>query len=476
MTTVWSTFMALGLLAANILGSGHAVLRKRDTRAALGWVALIWLVPGVGVLLYYLLGINRMRRRASALRAGHRPPALTPACEDHELASEALDDRAEPRSLVNLAEQITRSKLTDGNRIDPLENGDAAYPAMLEAIESAEVSIALETYIFDTDAVGRRFVDALEKAHRRGVQVRVLVDAVGARYSWPTVTRLLRRARVPVALFLPALKASTLAFFNLRTHRKVLIVDGTIAFTGGMNIRAGHVLGDAPKHPVVDVHFRVQGPVVARLQEVFAKDWAFTTGEALGGQAWFPPQAACGTTLARVVTDGPDDDFEVLRDLLLGAIACAERSVRIVTPYFLPDAVLISSLGIAARRGVDVQVVLPQVSNLRVVKWASTAQLWQIIEPGCRVYLSPPPFDHTKLMTVDDRWLLLGSTNWDPRSLRLNFELNVECYDAELASAARRLVMNRIATSRELTLADVDGRSLPVRLRDGLARLLSPYL
>lgn len=216
--------------------------------------------------------------------------------------------------------------------------------------------------------------------------------------------------------------------------------------------------------------------MVAQLQSVFADDWAFCTGELLQGQPWFPTIEPEGPVLARGIPDGPDDDFETLRLTLLGAIACARSSVLVVTPYFLPDASLIAALNVAALRGVKVDIVLPAESDLAMVKWASTALLWQVLERGCRVWHSPPPFDHTKLMLVDEFWTLLGSANWDPRSLRLNFEFNVECYDRELATSLTVLVRSKIQQSRRLSLADMSGRSLPIRLRDGVARLFSPYL
>jgi cardiolipin synthase len=177
-----------------------------------------------------------------------------------------------------------------------------------------------------------------------------------------------------------------------------------------------------------------------------------------------------------VITDGPDLDFDALRTVILGALASARESVRIMTPYFLPDAGMLGALRVAALRGVQVDVLLPRRSNIRLVQWACMAQLAQVLERGCRVFLSEPPFDHGKLMVVDDCWSLVGSSNWDPRSLRLNFELNVECYDPELATALGRLVDSRIGASKQLTQEEVEARPLPIQLRDGLARLLSPYL
>jgi cardiolipin synthase len=224
------------------------------------------------------------------------------------------------------------------------------------------------------------------------------------------------------------------------------------------------------------MHFRVKGPIVAQLQEAFADDWMFTTGEALRGELWFPEPHKSGPVLSRAVIDGPDEDFEKLRWTLLGALAIARYSVQIVTPYFLPDPAVVSALNLAAMRGVKVDILLPSRSNLPFVQWASRAMWWQVLEHGCRIWLTPPPFDHSKLMLVDGCWVLLGSANWDARSLRLNFELNVECYDVELARKLERILETKRVGGELVTLADVDGRSVPARLRDGLARLLTPYL
>ena len=363
-----------------------------------------------------------------------------------------------------------------GNCIVPLVNGDQAYPAMIEAIEAAAHSITLSTYIFDNDQAGQLFLDAIQRAVARRVEVRVLVDDVGARYTWPTMPRLLRRAGIPCATFLPTIIPWRFQYSNLRTHRKILVVDGQIAFTGGINIREGNCLAWQPKYPVQDIHFRVTGPVVTQLQEVFADDWEFCTDELLQGEPWFTDIESNGSVVARGLPDGPDEDFESFRFTLLGAIASARSSILIATPYFLPDAALITSLNVAAMRGIDVDIVLPRENNLVLVQWASTALLWQLLERGCRVWLSPPPFDHSKVLVVDGIVSYIGTSNWDPRSLRLNFEFNLECYDQKLAAALTELVRTKMQNAQSVSLADVDGRSLPIRLRDGVARLCSPFL
>jgi cardiolipin synthase len=360
--------------------------------------------------------------------------------------------------------------------VTPLEQGDHAYSDMLAAIDQARRSVALATYIFDHDYAGKLFMDALERAVRRGVATRVLIDDVGARYSWPSMVRLLTARGITVARFGQTRLPWRLPYMNLRNHRKLLVVDGRIGFTGGMNIREGHMLDRRPKYPVQDLHFRIEGPVVGHLAAAFAEDWQFTTGEALAGEAWRPELEPAGAVYARGITDGPDEDFEKARLVVLGALACAHRTVDIVTPYFLPDAGMITALTVAAMRGVRVRIVLPRVNNQVLVHWAATAQLWQVVKRGCSVYYTDPPFDHTKIMLVDGGWALIGSSNWDARSLRLNFEFDVECYNDQLAETLSQLVARKLASAVEVSASDLDGRSLPVRLRDGIARLAAPYL
>ncbi len=478
----------LQLLLAAVV-SAHVVLHKRDVRAAIGWLGLVWLVPLAGSILYALFGINRIRRRASGLKA-NRPQqraALRPdghpdtgllAPGSTALVSNGPGRAAAPPplpALARLMDRVAGTPLVDGNKITALPGGNAAYAAMLDAIETSSRTLALSTYIFDADAAGRRFVDALAAAVRRGVAVRVLIDGVGARYSRPPVLPLLRQQGVTVTEFLPTLLPMSLHYANLRNHRKILVADGQVGFTGGMNIREGHCR-EHGRDAIDDIQFELQGPVVGHLMEAFADDWAFACGELLSGEGWFPQQPPAGPVTARGIAAGPDESFERIRWAILGALSEARQRVRIVTPYFLPDATLSTALNLAALRGIALDIVLPAHSNLRLMQWASWAKLARFLIRGCRVWITPPPFDHSKLMTVDGTWSLIGSANWDPRSLRLNFEFNVEAYDASLASTLDALIDQRIARARRVTLNEVEKRPIALKLRDGGAWLLSPYL
>lgn len=471
----WPVAFASLTFFVDVAATFHAVLYKRDVRAAIGWVGVVWFVPIVGGAMYFAFGINRIQRRARMLRRKHGRSDGTDA---YDLEScKRLPDHlpSHLQTLAHLVHRVTERPLLAGNLVKAL-GCDQAYEAMLEAVESAESSITLQTYIFDNDRAGQQFTRALAAARDRGVRIRVLIDGVGMRYSWPSIKRTLQRQNIPVAAFLPKLVPWKFHYANLRNHRKIMVVDGRVGFTGGMNIREGHCFGLDPKYPIEDMQFRLEGPVVAQLQSTFVDDWAFTTQEVLSGAPWFVPLEPAGEVLARGIPDGPDEDFEELRLVLLGAITSAKQSLRIVTPYFLPDSGLVGALNVAAMRGVNVEIILPAKGNLALVEWASRAQLWQVLERGCRIWLTPAPFDHSKLMIIDDSWSLFGSANWDPRSLRLNFEFNVECYDKALACELNQRIARKRERAHELTMEEVDGRPLPIRLRDGVARLASPYL
>lgn len=476
---IWPYLAAFLTLFATLAASGHAVIYKRDSRSAVFWAAVIWMVPVFGAILYLTFGVNRIRRRALSLR-GSLERAQSP-CVDCIRHPDDLENEQPPetRHLAQLARLVSRvvdRPLLGGNQFKPLIKGDEAYPAMLAAIARAERSIAFSTYIFDSGAIGQEFKAALAAAVRRGVEVRVIVDATGARYSWRSIVPQLARAGVPVARFLPAFPRLSPKGINLRNHRKILVIDGQLGFTGGMNIRPGNLIKSQPKHPICDVHFQIEGPVVAHLMETFADDWNFCAKEPLNGDAWFPILAPAGETTARGISDGPDEDFDKLMKTILGALACAHRSVQIVTPYFLPEPSLISAINTATLRGVKIDIILPNKNNLPFMQWAIFSQLWQVIQPGCHVWLTPPPFDHSKLLVVDGYWSLIGSANWDARSLRLNFEFNVECYNRDLAARLSAIIDEKLSNAKLLILDELNQRSLPVKLRDGIARLFLPFL
>ncbi|MBE7210843.1 MAG: PLDc N-terminal domain-containing protein [Gluconacetobacter diazotrophicus] len=455
----------------------HVLRTKREIGAAIGWIGLAWLAPITGTVLYAMFGVNRVRRLARRLSRQRRwssrfvvSTGQRVLTDDYALLSEAVG-------------RLTGRPLLGGNAMERFENGDEAYPPMLRAIEDARSTVLMCSYLFHDDAVGGRFVDALVAAHRRGVRVRVMVDGIGSGYLRCRAAARLRAGGVPCARFMHSLLPWRMPFINLRTHKKILVVDGRIGFTGGMNIAGENLLAAKPAHPVSDTHFLLRGPVVHQLSEAFAKDWSFCTGREIDEPEFFPEQAPAASedgagsgegALMRVVTSGPDSDVEKIEFAVMQAVTIARRSVRIMTPYFLPDERLLTAIAMAAMRGVEIDVVMPEQSNQKPVDWARDPNNRPLLDAGVRLWLARPPFNHSKLMAVDGRWALIGSSNMDVRSLRLNFELNVEVYDE--AAAAEIDTFIRAHRHRRQTHHDLDKRSFPVRLRDSGARLMLPYL
>jgi len=455
----------------SVLAVGHALLHKRDARAALGWVAVSLIFPFVGPLLYFVFGVNRVLTRARQLGLRTQWRFDAPHFKPLALEETALESSPVPgalRAMARVSDTVTGVPLVAGNRLEMLVNGDQAYPLMLEAIDAARRRIFLTTYIFESNRTGRRFIDALAAAVKRGVEVRVIIDGIGEYYSWPRAGTLLKRRQVPVTR--PTLQ------INLRNHRKLLAVDGRIGFIGGMNIGDRHVAA-IPKRwpkPMRDVHFKVIGPVIHQLEQCFIEDWRFCTGQRLELSPECHPLE--DGALCRAIVEGPNEDLAKLASILGGAIAAAHRRIALMTPYFLPPRSVLSALQTAALRGVKVDVVLPRHSNLPYVDWATRNMLWELLKWGARVYWQPPPFSHTKLFVVDGTYAQIGSANIDSRSLRLNFELNLEIFDPVLSARIERFIDEAIHESSPVSIGQLDGRPLPIKLRDAAVWLFSPYL
>ena len=470
------------VLLLQILSAFHAMLYKRDPRAAWAWIVICLVLPPFGPILYFLLGINRVRTKAKQLKWYW--PLLHSHIEDDDDDSitECIDSptlahfSVAPNfhHIATISESVTKRPLLCQNTVSVLHNGEQAYPEMLEMIENATSFIYLSTYIFETNASGMEFVHALHQAQKRGIEVKVLVDGIGEFYNRPRVSRELARLRVPHALFLPPKLYPVSPFLNLRNHRKMLIVDGCHGFTGGMNIGDRHLVQNIDNASrVQDIHFKLCGPVVNQMEQIFLEDWGFCTGDvdlAVSG-----PAQGDGDAICRTITVGPNQDLNKLSMIIVGAAAVAEERITIMTPYFIPTRELIGALQSAALRGIRVDIVLPGKNNLPFVHWSTRNMIWELLQYGVRFYYQPPPFNHSKIFLMDDFYAQIGSANLDPRSLRLNFELVVEVFDHMLARNLTDHVDAIIEQSHEITLQEVDSRPLHIRIRDSFFWLFSPY-
>lgn len=461
----------------------HVLLFKTDSRSAFGWLAVVFLLPVLGILGYWAFGINRIWHRA-----GEGPG---PRWSDQAARLRAPPEEGKTLSpLATVGTHVTGASLIPGNRVALLINGEQAFPEMLASIRAARKEILLCTYIFDTDHSGRAFVDALACASRRGVTVCVLVDDVGRRASFPSILPALRRAGLNPRLFMPLRLFPPNLSFNLRNHRKLLIVDRRDAFAGGMNIGDRQCVTASTPRRAQDLHFRIAGPVVAPLRALFLDDWTRSLRSGRSGRSSSsgleetaleaqPPAAAtaAGTSACRVVADGPDEKLDQLALTIEGVISAARSRVLIVTPYFLPEKRLTSALQSAALRGVQVTVVIPAACNWPFVRWALNHSLYDLLNTGVRVVERRGLFAHSKCMIVDDSYALIGSHNLDARSLRLNFELGLEVFDRDFVAALmRHFDRAALAQASPVTPEQLLSRRVLTRLRDALAALFAPYL
>ncbi|MDW3095019.1 MAG: cardiolipin synthase [Gammaproteobacteria bacterium] len=457
--------VSLLLFLLAVYSAIHALLHKTDSRAAFGWITISLLLPLFGPILYFLFGINRVHERAKKLDY----PPLKFDSYTQNLQSEI------PDSLINIQHisyQLTKLPLVAGNTIEVLFSGGQTYPAMLESIRAAKKYIYLSTYIFKVDEIGAKFVQALIEANDRGIDVYVLIDGIGEHYSRIKARRILSKQGVKVDRFLPPKLFPFNMNVNLRNHRKILVVDDEVCFVGGMNICNEYMLEVSP---MKDIHFKIKGELTYQLKALFESDWDFANGGIDKNQNK-PFFTSNNLTWCRVISDGPGENLGHLSLVIFSAINAATKSICIMTPYFLPSKELLHALQVAALRNVDVSVVLPLKNNLNFVNWASRHMLSQLITSGVTIYYQPPPFDHSKIFVVDEFYSLIGSANIDPRSLRLNYEVAVEIYDAPVAFKLTQNLNSIIKVSRRVALDELERRPLMIKIRDGIAWLFSPYL
>jgi cardiolipin synthase A/B len=472
--------VAAQLIVGYLLAFGailRIVLQRREPTATLAWVLAILLLPYVGVFFYILVGRRRLNRqvRKRRARAAHLEPHLSKLSEGPpELVVEKAP-RPEVRELVLLSNRIGRRTPTSGNEVKLLVDADATYRELEEAIASAKDHVHLLYYIYQQDQTGKRFRDLLVKKCREGVDVRVLVDGVGS-FGTDLFMEPLEQAGGHFAEFLPVGLLSRHWHPNLRNHRKILVVDGKVGFTGGVNIGDEYTGRKRRVGPWRDTHLRIRGPAVLHLQEIFTEDWYFATGEDLIAERWYPEPEAVGNLFVQIIASGPDTDTQPIQRIFFTAITSATKRVHLTTPYFVPDEAILVALETAALRGIDVRLLLPEKSDMRLVLHAGRSYYEQLLKSGVSIYEYKPGILHAKSMVVDDRWATVGSANMDVRSFQLNFEVNAAVLGREFAEELEAVFARDLTQARQVTLESIEKKTLGSRMVESLARVLSPVL
>jgi cardiolipin synthase len=381
----------------------------------------------------------------------------------------------EPQFLRSMG-SLLGPPIVAGNRVTALCNGDEIFPAMLEAIRGAAKTICFETFIYWSGSIGREFAEALSERAHAGVKVHVMLDWVGSNRIDESLVKLMTDTGVEVRRYHP-LRWYNVGRINNRTHRKLLILDGRIGFTGGVGI-ADKWLGHAqdPEH-WRDSHYRLDGPSVAHMQAAFMDNWMETCGEVLHGEEYFPPLEPVGSNPAQLFRSSADDGSESVRLMYLISLASAEHSVRLANSYFVPDSLAVGTLVDAQRRGVAVEIIVPgRHIDQKLVRRASRALWGPLLKAGVAIYEYQPTMYHVKVAIVDEIWTSVGSTNFDNRSFRLNDEANLNVYDARFAEAQARGFEEDKMRARRITLEEWRRRPWRERATDRMAALFRMQL
>ncbi|ACC98399.1 Phospholipase D/transphosphatidylase [Elusimicrobium minutum Pei191] len=453
----------------------HIILNKEDVKAAAGWIGLVILSPLLGGLIYIVLGINRIKRKA------HRMKQITYKKNISTIKKKIPPEIAakltpENISFINLSMHIHENLPVLGNSVEPLINGEQAYPVMIDLIKNAKKEVLLESYIFDYDSLFEQFFAAFKQASANGAKIKVLIDAIGvgtARYKMQK--RLREIKNLETGIFLPPKFIVSLPFVNLRNHRKMLIADGKTAVFGGMNITKNSLVKTAPsKNAVQDITFKIEGGVIKQLSALFEADWHFASKKHFT-PVEHAPEVKDVKSICRLISDGPDQSYSKIETLVTAMLGQAKHKIDIITPYFLPNETVLTAIEIASMKNVEVNVIIPKKTDIPGMDYAMSANYERLLSRNVNIYLNPMPFDHSKACVIDGAWTLIGSANWDERSFKLNFESCVECVSKDIAAEVEKYINSKKRISKKQMFKTYAKMSLHKRIRNNIFRLLTPY-
>jgi cardiolipin synthase len=466
------TFLATVIYIALSIGTAvHVLLHKDDIKSSIGWIALAFLSPFVGTISYILLGINRVKRKGIRLRKKSTPYEK---CFAEDVAKKLPENY---RQFITFGYSVYPQNFVFGNSIEPLQNGIEAYPEMIKIIQNAKKEVLISSYIFDCDSETNKFLEAFKIAITNGAAVKVLIDGIGTlNFFHRSIEKKFARIKgLEYGIFLPPYIPVTMPFVNLRNHRKIMIIDGKTAFFGGMNLSKKNVLTEDLKNGILDITFEIKGRVIDQITEVFENDWEFVTGKKFRSLSKDLTNTEAGIIPARIIPDGPDNKSGIIELIAHGAINTAAKKILIVTPYFLPENSILTALEMAAMRGVDVDIIIPDKSDYSFMDWAVEPNFLRLVKSGVKIYRTSPPLDHSKIFVVDTEWIFIGSANWDVRSFKLNFESNIEIFSKNLAKELTSIAESKKRKAKVTTAHECKTLPFLKRIRNNSYRLLTPY-
>ncbi len=453
------------------------LLQKKSPVSTLAWIWAVLLFPGFGALVYLVFGADRIRRQRLRRREQFHANQERAAGRDAHAAAVADPLPERDRELVTLVSRINRLPSTRGNETVVLDGGAIFFADLIAAIDAAREHVHVMFYIWRNDAAANRLLDALVRAVERGVIVRLLLDEIGCLFTPTRTFARFRAAGGNFAWFLTLIPERKLLLLNLRNHRKLVVVDGRTAWVGGMNV-GDEYIGGALEFPVWrDTQLRLAGPAVTALQEIFADDWFFATKQRIVAPKFYPALAprAVGEVV-QLVSGGPDNRVSECGLTVVALLHHARGRAWLASPYLVPDASLLDAIGLAALRGVDVRLLVPAQSDHRWLTHVTRSYYDELFAKGVRVFEFQPGMMHSKLVTIDGRWSMIGSANLDIRSFRLNYELNALVLSEERTAEVEALFERDFAESRERTAREFARRSTLQKLTEAALRPFAPLL
>lgn len=476
MLTINIIFLAIIVFVAGALISVTIVAwqQHQDPAKMMAWLCVLVLLPGLGLLLYVFLG----RPAHKAFRDKHLGnPSLRRSVERQKewLAEEKIFSEPESRKLTELLLRNSYAPLAPA-RVEILTNGREKFPRLLQDLKRAHKFIHLEYYIFRDDALGREVVEVLQEKSREGIEVRLLLDGIGSHSLPRAFFKSLQEQGIRAAYFEPLGFPHLTTRLNFRNHRKIVVVDGQVAYLGGLNVGDEYLSRDPKLGFWRDTHLRLEGEIVAEIQATFANDWHYATGEELLDSRYYPQPKTQGRSLTQLVASGPENEWKAALQLFFVLLSMARESIYIETPYFIPEESMMTVLETAAMSGLDVQLVVQGVPDHKITYWAARAYFERLLAAGVKIYAYQKGILHSKVLLVDSKYAVVGSANFDVRSFKLNFELSTVIYDSVITSYLIEDFRRDIQDSEPIRSEDFARRSLAEKVKETAAVLFSPLL
>ncbi|MDC8002279.1 cardiolipin synthase [Aequorivita todarodis] len=465
----------------------RVVYDTQSTTKTLAYLLLIVFVPFIGIIFYFSIGVNYRKRKMYSKNLINNIE-LEKKLEERirRISNEVLTSETNGiknfKKLATLVLNKALSPITEHNNVKLLLNGETKFPEVLEALKNAKHHIHIEYYIFDNDEIGRKIMDLMVEKSKEGIAVRFIYDDFGSRQIRKKQLRKLRDAGVAVFPFYKIILIALANRLNYRNHRKIIVIDGSIGFVGGINVNDKYINHEDGKNTLFwrDTHLRIEGPAVAALQYVFMGDWNYCAGKKLKPDNNFFPDfkqlKSNSKKIVQIAASGPDSYSPLIHQTLLQAINLAKEEVLITTPYFIPGESIMDSLAIVAASGIKVKLLVPGISDSLLVNFAARSNYGRLLNAGAEIYLYQKGFVHAKTMVVDKQLAMVGTANMDIRSFDLNFEVNAIVYDTEIANELREAFFNDLKTATKIDAKAWNERSKMIQLTEKLAGLCSPLL